>query len=133
MERSVCKILYIWRGVYVKSRLFNESAFPSNQSALILREVYFLGQVIKAWDQGVATMRKGELAVFTCKSEYAYGDKGSPPIIPPNATLIFEVELLYWEGEDISPDKDQTIMRSIQKEGDKFETPNDGSMMDGKK
>lgn len=78
-------------------------------------------------------MRKGELSVFTCQSEYAYGENGSPPKIPPNATLIFEVELLNWEGEDISPDKDKTIMRSIQKEGDKWETPNDGSLMDGKK
>jgi FKBP-type peptidyl-prolyl cis-trans isomerase len=36
-------------------------------------------------------MKKGEKAVFTCKPEYAYGIGGSPPKIPPNATLIFEV------------------------------------------
>ena len=56
------------------------------------------GKVIKAWDLGVATMRRGELSVLTCKPEYAYGDTGAGDKIPPNATLIFEVELLDWKG-----------------------------------
>lgn len=49
------------------------------------------GQVIKAWDIGVATMKIGELCQLICKPEYAYGSAGSPPKIPPNATLVFEV------------------------------------------
>lgn len=48
-------------------------------------------QVIKGWDQGVRTMKKGEVALLTCKPEYAYGAAGSPPKIPSNATLQFEV------------------------------------------
>ena len=52
------------------------------------------GRVIKGWDQGFATMKKGEKAVLTCAPEYAYGANGSPPKIPPNSTLKFEVELL---------------------------------------
>ena len=51
----------------------------------------FAGSVIKAWDIGVATMKLGEIAMLTCRSDYAYGKNGSPPTIPPDATLIFEV------------------------------------------
>lgn len=52
------------------------------------------GSVIKAWDIALKTMKVGEVAKITCKAEYAYGSAGSPPEIPPNATLVFEVELL---------------------------------------
>ncbi|KAF3433678.1 hypothetical protein FNV43_RR24781 [Rhamnella rubrinervis] len=51
------------------------------------------GTVIKAWDIALRTMKVGEIAKITCKPEYAYGSAGSPPDIPPDATLIFEVEL----------------------------------------
>ena len=50
--------------------------------------------MIKGWDIGVATMKPGERAVFTIGPEYAYGEKGHPPKIPPNATLIFTIELV---------------------------------------
>ncbi|KAH7435071.1 hypothetical protein KP509_06G048000 [Ceratopteris richardii] len=52
------------------------------------------GSVIKAWEIAVKTMKVGEIARITCSPEYAYGSAGSPPDIPENATLIFEVELL---------------------------------------
>jgi len=44
-------------------------------------------------------MKRGELAVLLCKPEYAYGKAGSGAKIPPNATLVFEVELFDWKGE----------------------------------
>jgi len=62
-------------------------------------------QVINAWDVGVATMRVGERATFECKPEYAYGERGAPPKIPSNATLIFDVELLSFKSHrDLSGD-----------------------------
>ena len=50
--------------------------------------------MIKGWDIGVASMKVGEKAIFTIKSEYGYGEMGSPPKIPGGATLIFTIELL---------------------------------------
>ena len=62
------------------------------------------GQVIKGWDKGVATMKKGEKAELFCRSDYGYGEHGSPPKIPGGATLKFEVELLSWaEAKEDDP------------------------------
>lgn len=53
-----------------------------------------VGQVIKGWDMGVIGMKKGEKRKLTIPSEFGYGPYGAGDVIPPNADLIFEVELL---------------------------------------
>ncbi|CAG9792976.1 unnamed protein product [Diatraea saccharalis] len=55
------------------------------------------GEVIRGWDEGVAKMSVGERAKLTCSSDYAYGKQGHPGVIPPDATLIFDVELIRLE------------------------------------
>lgn len=85
------------------------------------------GSVIKGWDMGIPTMKRGELASFEIKSEYGYGARGSPPTIPPDATLVFEVELFDFHGEDLSEKKDKSIVRRVLKAGTGYMSPNEGA------
>eukprot|EP00913_Durusdinium_trenchii_P004856 g4510.t1 len=85
------------------------------------------GEVIKGWDLGVATMKKGEVAKFTLSPEYAYGDAGSPPSIPEKATLVFEVELIDWLSKD-DLFSDGGVIKLQLTEGSGWKSPQDGEV-----
>lgn len=86
------------------------------------------GRVIKAWDIGVATMKKGEICHLLCKPEYAYGSAGNLPQIPSNETLFFEIELLDFKGEDLF--EDGGIIRRIKQKGEGYSNPNEGATVE---
>jgi len=53
-----------------------------------------VGQVIKGWDEGVPQLSLGQKALLVVTPDFGYGARGFPPVIPPNAILRFEVELI---------------------------------------
>lgn len=75
------------------------------------------GQVIKGWDVGVKSMRVGELADLLCEPDYGYGARGSPPTIPPNSTLKFEVEVLGYEEVAETPQQHFAAAQKKREEG----------------
>ncbi|KAI9584917.1 hypothetical protein GQX74_006812 [Glossina fuscipes] len=80
--------------VYYEGRLLsNNKVFDSMKSGTGFKFTLGRGEVIKGWDIGIVGMKVGGKRRITCPPQMAYGSRGSPPIIPPNSTLVFEVEL----------------------------------------
>lgn len=120
-----CSVFVHYHGTLEDGTVFDSSRERNQEFEFTLGN----GQVIKSWDLGVATMKRGELCRLTCAPAYAYGEKGSPPKIPANATLIFEVELFRWKYEDISPEKDESIQRKVLTKGELYSSPGDLSVV----
>jgi len=80
--------------VYYEGRLkSNNKVFDSALKGAGFKFHLGRGEVIKGWDIGVAGMKVGGKRRVTCPPHMGYGNKGSPPVIPPNSTLVFDVEL----------------------------------------
>lgn len=80
----------LYKGYFADGKIFDQAQDRKNPFSFVLGG----GQVIKGWDEGVALMQVGDLLQLIIPSQLAYGKKGIPGVIPPNATLMFDVELL---------------------------------------
>lgn len=77
-----------YHGTFPDGRVFDSSVQRGEPAS------FPLNRVIPCWTQGVQQMKVGGKAKLVCPPALAYGEAGAPPTIPPNATLVFEVELL---------------------------------------
>ncbi|NBS95037.1 MAG: FKBP-type peptidyl-prolyl cis-trans isomerase [Betaproteobacteria bacterium] len=82
-----------YRGTLPDGKEF-DSSYQRNEAI-----EFRLNGVIKCWTEGVQRMKVGSKAKLTCPPAIAYGERGAGGVIPPNATLIFEVELLGINGK----------------------------------
>jgi peptidylprolyl isomerase len=74
--------------------LTNGVKFDSSRDGKPLSFKLGVGQVIKGWDEGIAKLRVGDHAILVIPSNLAYGAKGAGDVIPPDANLIFVVEIV---------------------------------------
>ena len=85
-------VLVHYRGTLLDGTEF-DSSYKRNEPA-----EFPLSRVIPCWTEGVQRMKVGGKSRLVCPSEIAYGEAGSPPVIPGGATLVFEIELLAIPG-----------------------------------
>jgi peptidylprolyl isomerase len=71
------------------------------------------GRVIKGWDEGIAQLRVGDQAILVIPPEIGYGTRGAGGIIPPNATLIFLIEIMDVKATSLS----ETLSQTLQEKG----------------
>jgi len=84
-------LLVNYTGRFTNGKVFDSSLAPGRTAF----ELHLgRGEVIKGWDEGLATMRVGGKRKLKIPPSLAYGAAGMPPVIPPNSTLVFDVELL---------------------------------------
>ena len=87
------KVKVHYKGMLLDGTVF-DSSFKRNQP---IEFTLGVGQVIKGWDEGISLLGIGDKASFIIPSDLAYGAAGAGGVIPPNATLVFEVELISAE------------------------------------
>jgi len=90
-----------------------DSSYDRNE---LFSFTFGLGQVIRGWDQALSNMSLGEKAKLHIPYQLAYGNEGSPPDIPPNADLIFDVEIVKINGKSkkVKVKENDVIVQRIQ-------------------
>ncbi|EGC30723.1 hypothetical protein DICPUDRAFT_41027, partial [Dictyostelium purpureum] len=69
---------------------------------------------IKGFNYAIKSMKKGEISTLTIRAKYAYGSVGNGDLVPPNATCIYEIELISFNNNcDISTEKDGSILKKF--------------------
>jgi peptidylprolyl isomerase len=91
------KITVNYTGMLTDGKTFDSNVDPSFHHVEPFSTPIGVGQVISGWDEGMLTMKVGGKRRLIIPGNLAYGPNGNPPVIPPNATLIFDVELLKVE------------------------------------
>ncbi len=84
------KISVLYKGMFIDGKSFDQSALHGGPFSFRAG----MGEVIEGWDKVVITMRKGEKRIAVFPPELAYGSSGAGGIIPPNAFLVFEIEVV---------------------------------------
>jgi FKBP-type peptidyl-prolyl cis-trans isomerase len=79
-----------YTGKFPDGKVFDESYGRGQPIEFVLGR----GQVIKGWDEGIALMKVGGKAQLVIPPQLGYGERGAGGVIPPNATLVFDVELV---------------------------------------
>ena len=79
-----------YKGMFAEGGVFDDSYKRGNPIEFPIG----MGNVIPGWDEGILLLNKGDKARFVIPSHLAYGEAGAGGVIPPNATLVFDVELL---------------------------------------
>ena len=87
------KVKVHYKGTFPDGKEF-DSSYKRNEPT-----EFPLNRVIPCWTEGVQMMKPGGKAKLTCPAAIAYGERGAGGVIPPNATLVFEVELLAINGK----------------------------------
>ncbi|XP_045479905.1 peptidyl-prolyl cis-trans isomerase FKBP4-like [Harmonia axyridis] len=109
-------------GCEVEIFIRNVSSTSSDEDGKVTKFNLGKGKIIKACEIGISTMKKGEKAILICEDQPTNDNSSAT-----TTSSEFQVELINWQHEDISPKKDGGIRRNILSPGEGSETPNDGA------